>query len=567
MKTRIFVLGLTLVTALLQFSIATAQELPIEWLLPSFESLLSQKEQLNLSEAQIEAIREAEESATAKFNVIREEVEKEESNLRSVLMAPDLNEESIVSQLERLTNAEEQLKRFRVRTLIRINKVLTTEQREKLLAKLRKEAITRREKLETAILEIRSLAERYRQSGQSVGPIEQRVRGAERLYKSGEFAEAESVLKQTIEELRRATGGNANAATNLQSGPAGVGALSDALRQRIANVREAALEKKDIKAVQALCRIAEIVRDESHSVNQTQLERELVKIEERLGITESNTATEHLDSCALVPQRLYADINYASDNAAVDPHRTLDIYSPSGAVNAPVLVFIHGGGLTGGDKAHPGITLIKPDFFLAQGFVFISVNYRLMPEHVYPTFMNDAAQAIAWIHNNVTKYGGDPAKLNLMGHSAGAHIASLMATNQSFLERQGKTRDIIKSVVSLDIASYDLARRLKEMGPERKSTLYIQAYGEDENTWIEGSPARQIEADEEIPPFLLVYAADHQEGAVMRSENESFFKKLNEHGVAVKLHAAADRTHESVNLKIGFRGDPASKEIMSFLSK
>ena len=190
-----------------------------------------------------------------------------------------------------------------------------------------------------------------------------------------------------------------------------------------------------------------------------------------------------------------------------------------------------------------------------------------MPDHVYPTFMNDAAQAVAWIHDNIADFGGDPERLNLIGHSAGAHISSLMATNQSFLQRQDKPPGIIKSVLSLDIASYDMARRLKQMGAERKSTLYIKAYGDGEKVWIEASPARQIEPKEELPPFLLLYSGNHHDAALLRAENEAFFKQLKNHGTATRLYEAADRTHESVNLKIGFRGDPASQEIISFLKE
>lgn len=347
----------------------------------------------------------------------------------------------------------------------------------------------------------------------------------------------------------------------------GIRTLSDALAHRVAIAREIALERKDIQAVRALLRAAGAFRDQSASANETQLARELLKVEEHLGITESNAPAEAPTPAVFVPHQLHANLSYTDNGSAGGPQQTLDIYSPTEAMKAPVLIWIHGGGLTGGDKAHPGLTLIKPDFFLAHGFVFVSVNYRLMPDHVYPAFMNDAAQAVAWIHNNIARFGGDPDKLNLIGHSAGAHIWSLMATNQSFLQRQGKAPNIIKSVLSLDIASYDIARRLKQMGAERKSTLYIKAYGDDEKVWVEASPARQIEPKEELPPFLLLYAGNHHEASLMRAENEMFFKQLKNHGASGRLYEAANRTHESVNLKIGFRGDPASNEIISFLKE
>ncbi len=346
-------------------------------------------------------------------------------------------------------------------------------------------------------------------------------------------------------------------------------ALSNPLRVRVAIARETALNRKDIKAVRALLRFAEAFRKEDTSVSEAEFTHELEKIERHLGIAASTPADHNTLACpaVFVPQRLYANISYADDTAYIDPQRTLDIYTPTGATKAPVLIWIHGGGLTGGDKAHPGLTLIKPDFFLSYGFVFVSVNYRLMPDHVYPTFMNDAARAVAWIHDNISDFGGDPGRINLIGHSAGAHIASLLATNQSFLENYGKETSIIKSVLSLDIASYDFARRLKQMGEERRSTLYVKAFGDDERTWIEASPARQIEPGEQLPAFLLLYAGDHHEAELMRKENEEFFKQLKHLGVTTALYEAPGRTHESLNLRIGFHDDPASREIIAFLSR
>src|SRR5262249_49488468 len=96
--------------------------------------------------------------------------------------------------------------------------------------------------------------------------------------------------------------------------------------------------------------------------------------------------------------------------------QVLDVYAPHHAKNVPVVFWIHGGGWQTGDKTS---VQLKPQFFVDKGFVFVSSNYRLLPEVDIATIVCDVAKSIRWVHDHIAEHGGDPNRLLIMGHSAG----------------------------------------------------------------------------------------------------------------------------------------------------
>src|SRR5580698_11456292 len=100
-----------------------------------------------------------------------------------------------------------------------------------------------------------------------------------------------------------------------------------------------------------------------------------------------------------------------------DERQVLDVYSPPDAKNLPVVFWIHGGGWETGDKTS---VQIKPQVFVDKGFVFVSTNYRLLPKVDMGTIVRDVAKSIRWVHDHIAEHGGDPERLFIMGHSAGA---------------------------------------------------------------------------------------------------------------------------------------------------
>jgi acetyl esterase/lipase len=113
---------------------------------------------------------------------------------------------------------------------------------------------------------------------------------------------------------------------------------------------------------------------------------------------------------------------------------TLDVCRPKAATAAPVVVFFYGGGWRSGSKA---TYRYVAKALARRGYVAVVPDYRIYPEVLYPDFLDDGARAVRWAKDNAQKFGGDPKKLFLMGHSAGAHIAAMLAVDASWLEKVG----------------------------------------------------------------------------------------------------------------------------------
>lgn len=139
------------------------------------------------------------------------------------------------------------------------------------------------------------------------------------------------------------------------------------------------------------------------------------------------------------------DIAYGSD-----PRQRLDIYMPAGlragTSRHKTLIFFHGGGWSRGTKnRHKFVGRA----FARDGYVTVLANYRLYPKVRFPAFVDDAANAVGWVHQNIAQHGGDPDRLYLMGHSAGAHIAALVALDQSYLKAAGVPRSAVLGMIGL----------------------------------------------------------------------------------------------------------------------
>lgn len=127
------------------------------------------------------------------------------------------------------------------------------------------------------------------------------------------------------------------------------------------------------------------------------------------------------------------DVRYAPG----DRH-DLDIYAPTGQRSAPVVVFIYGGGWKDGGKADYRFVAAA---LAARGFLTVVPDYRLFPEVRFPVFLQDNAAAVAWTKANIARYGGDPRRIFLMGHSAGAYNAAMLTLDKQWLAADGMDPD------------------------------------------------------------------------------------------------------------------------------
>ncbi len=223
---------------------------------------------------------------------------------------------------------------------------------------------------------------------------------------------------------------------------------------------------------------------------------------------------------AAEPYVMHADLNYDL-GSPVSPaaHNRLDLFVPRrpalwrpSSRRRPVVVYVHGGGWLTGDKRRVGH---KARLFTRAGYLFASVNYRLsppigglpVPDRVrFPDHPHDVGEALGWLTHNVRRYGGDPDRLVLIGHSAGAHLASLAAVDPSFSSAYGVPARAVRGVVSLDTAAFDIEAKA-DPTRNRRPGLFWNAFGTPQEEaadpgWANASPINL--ADRGDPAFLLL---------------------------------------------------------------
>ena len=253
------------------------------------------------------------------------------------------------------------------------------------------------------------------------------------------------------------------------------------------------------------------------------------------------------------------NLRYSDEPAARAEALSLDVYPATGA-DLPVVIFVHGGGWFRGDKSNVDA---KPAGFNARGFVFVSVNYRLIPEVDVTRQMQDVARAVAWVKENIGQYGGDPSRLFLMGHSAGGHLVSLLGTDESYLRAEGLSLADIRGVVSLDTQAYDIYKLMSNL-PPASGEVYRETFGDDPEFWKAMSPQRHAAADKNIPPFAVVYTGGKESRATLSKE---FFASLQEAGIPSVLLPAPEKTHGKLNREFGLPNDRISKLVFDWLDE
>lgn len=276
----------------------------------------------------------------------------------------------------------------------------------------------------------------------------------------------------------------------------------------------------------------------------------------------------HLSRPDEPPHRAIRNIAYDRVDG-VDPNLlSFDLYVPVGNApteGRPVQIMIHGGGWRGGDKSNRSIVGSKRDHFVARGYIYASINYRLSPQVPdsdgvkHPTHAEDCARAIAHIHDIVAMYGGDPDRMHLMGHSAGAHLAGIVGTNERFLEAEGKDLSIIKTNVLLDTAAIDVPRYLDLLNGGGMTALYHLAFGTDHENHVDASPALHVEPGKSIPPTLLFYGGDRMTLDVI---GLGFAEALTNAGSPSQAIDTVDLDHGQINSHVGMIGDPMTILIM-----
>jgi acetyl esterase/lipase len=247
-------------------------------------------------------------------------------------------------------------------------------------------------------------------------------------------------------------------------------------------------------------------------------------------------------------KRVGAGLAYGSD-----PRQRLDVWAPrrAGAEPLPVVIFFYGGGWDQGERADFGFAGAA---FAGQGFIAVVPDYRLVPAVRFPAFVEDGALAVKWARDNAARFGGDPRRITLAGHSAGAYNAAMLVLDRRFLERAGVDPKIVKAAALL-AGPYDFYPFTESRGRN--------AFG----AWQQPRETQPVNfARADAPPLFLAHGSADR--IVFPHNSRALAKRLGELGAPVTLRIYPGASHVDLvaSLSRPFRGrTPALAESSAFL--
>lgn len=248
----------------------------------------------------------------------------------------------------------------------------------------------------------------------------------------------------------------------------------------------------------------------------------------------------------------------AQDAVRYGEHRrqTYDLSLPDGPDSAPVMLFIHGGGWIIGDKRSGAGS--KAAHFNDQGWAFATTNYRLVPEVRVEEQAADIAAVVADLSR---RSDVDGRMIVLMGHSAGAHLAALVATDPQYLKAYGLGLEAVDGVVLLDGAGYDVPARMQTNA--RGKRLFERVFGDDEARQWALSPQAHVAAPN--AQHWLILPVEGR--AVSNAQSQALGTALRSAGSDVTVAAMAGESHSSINRGFGQDGDEATRMVDAMLAK
>ncbi|ARV06753.1 esterase [Polaribacter sp. SA4-10] len=257
-----------------------------------------------------------------------------------------------------------------------------------------------------------------------------------------------------------------------------------------------------------------------------------------------------VSSCA---SKKISDISYLKKTEALTTSfPELNVFQTQTSEKSPVVIFIHGGYWTSGNKDIYG--------FLGRNFgkkkmVTVIPNYTLSPNGNYDTMAKEVAAAIQWTYDNIEKYNGNPDQIFLMGHSAGGHLIALVGTNPKYL----KNTDMIKGIILNDAAGLDMNSYLKKY-PPTKNHNYDVTWTKNQDNWKDASPIYWL--SKKVPPFLMFTGTKTYPSII--SQNKSFVQKLKTFQPNAKINFL-NKKHVPMMRQFLFPWNKNYKEIIKFI--
>ena len=234
-----------------------------------------------------------------------------------------------------------------------------------------------------------------------------------------------------------------------------------------------------------------------------------------------------------------------------DPLQVLDFWPAQGATHpAPLVVFVHGGGWTRGSKDNASGAWKAPHF-TGEGYAYAAINYRLVPGAIVEDQAADVAASLYYLIDHAAALGIDPQRIVLMGHSAGAHLAALVGTDERYLRAAGLSSASLKGVIPIDGAAYDVARQIKDGGNFMHDT-YVAAFGSDAARQRALSPTFMA-ARPNAPAFLLIHV-QRKDGILQNEALEAALRKAGTRVTRQGFPGEGLLGHMTINRSLG---DPA----------
>ncbi|MBI2770634.1 MAG: alpha/beta hydrolase [Burkholderiales bacterium] len=235
--------------------------------------------------------------------------------------------------------------------------------------------------------------------------------------------------------------------------------------------------------------------------------------------------------------RVLHDLAYGAD-----PLQRFDVYLPARTAQAPVLFMVHGGAWAFGDKAGRGVVQNKAAHWLALGYAFISVNYRMLPQAQPLEQAADVARALAAAQQQAPSWGADPQRFVLMGHSAGAHLVALLNAAPALAQQQGARPWL--GAVSLDSAALDVTKIMQE----RHVRVYDRAFGTDAAYWQAVSPLHVLTRD--AKPWLSICSTQRSDSC---PQSVAMERKASSLGLRAAV-LEQDLSHADISRRLGEPG-------------
>ena len=308
----------------------------------------------------------------------------------------------------------------------------------------------------------------------------------------------------------------------------------------------------------------------------------------------SESLSVEAKAASRLPLRETFDVRYYPGRG----RQKLDVFAPAAAKKGerfPVVIFVHGGTWMVGDKNFFGLYRGVGRFLARNGLVAVVINYRLSPLVKHPEHTRDVARAFAWTCRNIDRYGGDPRRIVLAGHSAGAHLVSLAATDESYLrdpalkltdrDRAGlcavaslsgvyripgpaEFAAMVSRIVEIMVARstpQSMARFVTPvlMAVGTKLNPFNLVFGKDRDVQTKASPLSHVRKG--LPPFLVATAEYEVPG--LKPMAKDFAAALRKAGNRVEVKEVPDCTHRSIVGQLHSESTEAGKMLLDFVRR